>query len=154
MVTHTSHCISDSLATGVSLVNIRLLPFSTSDFCNTVYYKLNASITNVGFSFWCRNPMLRFGVLPSVDVACEECCRCMQRCWFPQTLPYSPAAMGSLVGVAPQTKLQAPRNWNMKHFKSVEFLSNFRMSSPLTQTWAPYWRLSGDSSVPIPSKVR
>ena len=43
--------------------------------------------TNVGFSFWCRNPMLRFGVLPSVDVACEECCRCMQRCWFPQTLP-------------------------------------------------------------------
>ena len=39
----------------------------------------------VGFSFWCRNPMLRFGVLPSVDVACEECCRCMQRCWFPQT---------------------------------------------------------------------
>jgi len=41
----------------------------------------------VGFSFWCRNPMLRFGVLPSVDVACKECCRCMQRCWFPQTLP-------------------------------------------------------------------
>ena len=36
---------------------------------------------------WCRNPMLRFRVLPSVDVACEECCRCMQRCWFPQTLP-------------------------------------------------------------------
>ena len=37
----------------------------------------------------CRisNPMLRFGVLPSVDVACEECCCCMQRCWFPQTLP-------------------------------------------------------------------
>ena len=28
--------------------------------------------TCVGFSFWCRNPMLRFGVLPSVDVACEE----------------------------------------------------------------------------------
>jgi len=23
-------------------------------------------------SFWCRNPMLRFGVLPSIDVACEE----------------------------------------------------------------------------------
>jgi len=31
--------------------------------------------------------MLRFGVLPSVEAACEECCRCMQRCWFPQTLP-------------------------------------------------------------------
>ena len=42
---------------------------------------------SVGFSFWCRNPMWRFGVLPSVDVACEECCCCMQRCWFPQTLP-------------------------------------------------------------------
>ena len=36
---------------------------------------------------WCRNPMLRFRVFPSVDVACAECCRCMQRCWFPQTLP-------------------------------------------------------------------
>ena len=35
----------------------------------------------------CRNPMLRFGVLPSVDVACEKCCRCRQKCWFPQTLP-------------------------------------------------------------------
>jgi len=45
------------------------------------------NITSIGFSFWCRNPMLRFGVLPSVDVACEECCCCMQRCWFPQTLP-------------------------------------------------------------------
>ena len=30
----------------------------------------------------------------------------------------------------PQTKLQAPPNWNMKHYKSVEFLSIFRMSSP------------------------
>jgi len=32
-------------------------------------------------------PIWRFGVLPSVDVACEESCRCMQRCWFPQALP-------------------------------------------------------------------
>jgi len=28
-----------------------------------------------------------FVMLPSVDVACEECCRCTQRCWFPQALP-------------------------------------------------------------------
>ena len=26
-------------------------------------------------------------MLPTVDVACEESCRFMQRCWFPQTLP-------------------------------------------------------------------
>jgi len=31
--------------------------------------------------------MWRFGVLPSIDVACEESWRCTQRCWFPQTLP-------------------------------------------------------------------
>jgi len=36
----------------------------------------------------------------------------------------------------PQTKLQAHPNWNMKHYKSVEFLSIFIMSShpPETQT--------------------
>jgi len=58
-----------------------------------------------GGFFWCR---LRFGVLPSVEVwgvaqrrSCcwglgccpaqkllaRNDCRCMQRCWFPQTLP-------------------------------------------------------------------
>jgi len=43
----------------------------------------------------------------------------------------------------------------MKHYKSVEFLSNFRVSSPPAQTQrppqkrkAPYWKLSGDGSVP------
>ena len=36
----------------------------------------------------------------------------------------------SLVGLAPQTKLQASWNWNIKHFRSVEFLLNFGMSSP------------------------
>ena len=34
-----------SVATGISLVNIRLLLFSTSDFYVTVWYKLNASIS-------------------------------------------------------------------------------------------------------------
>jgi len=42
---------------------------------------------NTSVAFPSQEPMLRFGVLPSVEVACEECCCCMQRCWFPQTLP-------------------------------------------------------------------
>ena len=36
---------------------------------------------------WCRNPMWRFGVLPSLEVACEESCRCIQTCRFPPMLP-------------------------------------------------------------------
>jgi len=35
------------------------------------------------------------------------------------------------------SKLQAPPNRNMKHYKSVEFLSNFDMSRPPTQTEIP-----------------
>jgi len=35
-----------SVVTGVSIVDIRLLPFSTSDFFVTVSYQLNAFITN------------------------------------------------------------------------------------------------------------
>jgi len=34
-------------------------------------------------------------------------------------------------GLAPKTKLQAPPNWIMKHYKSVDFLSNFRMWTPM-----------------------
>ena len=61
------------------------------------------SQTNVEFpvgwrnwEFWsgneCRVSLVweliwRFGVLPSIHVACEEPCRCMQGCWLPQTLP-------------------------------------------------------------------
>ena len=44
---------------------------------------------------------------------------------------------GILVGLAPQTKLQATPNWNMKHYKSVEFFSIFRLSSPLQNCKAP-----------------
>jgi len=40
-------------------------------------------------------------------------------------------------GLAPETKLQAPPNWNMKHYKSVEFLSIFRVSSPPAETQNP-----------------
>ena len=43
----------------------------------------------------------------------------------------SPVATGGLLGAyPPQTRLQAPPNWNMKHYKSVEILSYFRVSNP------------------------
>ena len=44
-----------------------------------------------------------------------------------------PSAQGIWWAQPPKTKHQAPLNWNMKHYKSVEFLSNF-------QCQAPYWR--------------
>jgi len=37
---------------------------------------------------------------------------------------------GVLVGLAPQTKYQAPLNGNMKHYKPLEFLSNFNIKPP------------------------
>jgi len=39
-------CPTTSVATGLILINIRLLPVSTPEFFITVLYKLNASITN------------------------------------------------------------------------------------------------------------
>jgi len=42
--------------------------------------------TSVEFPFVVGTDMLRFEVLLSVEVACEESCCCIQRCWFPQTL--------------------------------------------------------------------
>jgi len=65
---------------------------------------------------------------------------------------------GSLAGLSPQTKLQDPPNWNLKHSKSVEFLSIFivkrllheRKAPPLTIAKPPYWQLSGDGSGSCP----
>jgi len=45
---------------------------------------------------------------------------------------------GLLWAWPPQTKLQAPPKWNMKHYKSVEFSSIFRVSSSLAQTQCPH----------------
>jgi len=45
-----------------------------------------------------------------------------------------PSPRGDFGSWPPQTKLQAPPNWNMTHYKPVEFLSVFRMSSPPEQT--------------------
>jgi len=50
---------SNSVATAVSLVNIRLLLFPTSDFYVTFSYKLNASITNT------KQSAMNFAGLPS-----------------------------------------------------------------------------------------
>jgi len=44
---------------------------------------------------------------------------------------------GALVGLASQTKLHDHPNWNMKHYKSVESLSNIQNSSPPAQTQSP-----------------
>jgi len=40
----------------------------------------------------------------------------------------------------------------MKHYKSVKFLSIFRVSSPPHNPKAPYWKLSGDGSDWVPSQ--
>jgi len=61
---------------------------------------------------------------------------------------------GALVGLAPTNKAPSPSNWNMKHYKLVEFLSNLNVKPPLheckalprTNVKSPYWRLSGDGS--------
>jgi len=42
---------------------------------------------------------------------------------------FSPLATGGFGGLIPQNKTSRPINWNMKHCKSVEFLSIFIMSS-------------------------
>jgi len=49
-----------------------------------------------------------------------------------------PATGGqSLVGLAPQTKIQAPPNYNMKHYKLVEFLSKLNVKPPWPKRKVP-----------------
>ena len=60
-----------------------------------------------------------------------------------------PSPRGVLLGLCPQTILQATPNWNMKHYKLVEFWSLLNVKPPLHERKAPlhpYWRLSGDGS--------
>jgi len=45
----------------------------------------------------------------------------------------------ALLGSPPPNKAPSPPNWNLKYYKSMEFLSNFNVKPP-------YWRLSGDGS--------
>jgi len=65
----------------------------------------------------------------------------------------SPPGEGALVGLAPPKQSSKPPNWNMKHYKSEEFLSNFNIMPPLHERKAPprkrnppYWRFSCDGS--------
>jgi len=61
----------------------------------------------------------------------------------------SPVATGGrgFSGLNPPNKAPSPPNWNVKHYKLVEFLSIFRISSPpaLTQS-SPHWKISSDGS--------
>ena len=41
-----------------------------------------------------------------------------------------PSPRGDFGGLSPPNKAPSPPNWNMKRYKSVEFLSIFRVSSP------------------------
>jgi len=51
---------------------------------------------------------------------------------------FSPVATGRILGAyPPQTKLQASPNWNVKHYKSVQFLLIFGVSSPPAETQSP-----------------
>jgi len=55
-----------------------------------------------------------------------------------------PSPRGSIGGLSLPNKAPSPQNWNRKHYKSVEFLSIFRMSSHPAQTQSPpienFWR--------------
>jgi len=46
----------------------------------------------------------------------------------------SPVATGGFARLSPTNKTPSPPNLNMKHYKSVGFLSNFKMSSDPAQT--------------------
>ena len=49
-----------------------------------------------------------------------------------------PSPQGSFGGLSSPNKAPSPPNWNMKHYKSVEFLSIFRISSHPAQTQNPH----------------
>jgi len=64
-----------------------------------------------------------------------------------------PSPRGDFWGFIPHKQSSNPPNWNMKHYKLVEFLSIFRVSrpphkpkAPPEKRKAPYWKLSGDCS--------
>jgi len=56
----------------------------------------------------------------------------MNLAWFGNAVfEIDPLPQGALVGLAPTKQISKPQNWTMKHYKSVDFLSNSRMSRPL-----------------------
>ena len=61
--------------------------------------------------------------------------------------------MGGFGGLSPPNKALGPPNWNKKHYKFVEFLSNLNVKPPCmnvklsrTNIKPLYWRLYGDGS--------
>ena len=108
----------------------------------------------LGHSRKCRDPKLNFHWLFYANevILCKWglitfslCSTNIQR----TNIFTSPVATGGFWGLAPPNKLQASPNWIMKHYKSVKFLSNFRMSSPLNKRtasllktlWRWFWSL-------------
>ena len=48
-------------------------------------------------------------------------------CKGPET---NPVATGVFGGLSPTNKAPSPLNWNVKHYKLVEFLSNLNVKAP------------------------
>jgi len=61
-----------------------------------------------------------------------------------------PVAAGIFRGLSPPNKAPSPLNWNMKHYKSLEFLLILEcQATPPHKRKDPepiYWKLSGDGS--------
>ena len=59
------------------------------------------------------------------------------KCFHASYIIAVPSPRGALVGLAPQTKLQPPKNWNMKHYKLAEFLSSLNVKPLLNERNPP-----------------
>jgi len=52
------------------------------------------------------------------------------QCWLQAEFTSVPSPRGCFWGLTPQTKLQAPPNWNMKHYKSFVFCHFLKRGDP------------------------
>jgi len=57
-----------------------------------------------------------------------------------------PSPRGGFGGLSLPKQSSKPSNWNTKHYKFVECLSNLNVKPPRTNLKPPYSRLSGDGS--------
>jgi len=62
----------------------------------------------------------------------KTACVCRRCSLAPARRLHSPVATGALVGLAFPNKAPSPPNWNMKHCKLVELLSNLNVKHPCT----------------------
>ena len=65
-----------------------------------------------------------------------------------------PLTWGSFRGLSPPNKAPSPPNWNIKHYKPVEFLSIFRMSSHPTPMQSPPIENFLETVLPNPRQQR